>query len=418
MGQIHKRQRYDDDKSFINANNFVITLIWFATFALIPSVFQAYDKDETVRLAWTISLSHIVIDILQGIAPLPFLLLIEGVFVGIFFATVSDPDDTEAIKIGQNKQAEGESIWSLVFSSPYTSAFIFIVETIQVHNLLFSISNKIKSIFLSSTKDDDYGIGHNSYIDDDDDNIKCRKIGLSFIIGLCIVLYGVSGILLWNAFLPVNETYLGVVLALLCISGIGLSLWVGSGTFVAATLTLVFASFSALCGSKVMFLNIVRREREKSNGRIKIFSQRMLTNLEWVEVCETAIVLFTFCVSQFAGSDDDDENDCNKYGKNRRYQRKNSFSGYSSDYDYNGGYETFMKEWEQVKSILFQCVKKMIVIVAYTSTVINIRRFGDIDFMGLDLFHVRLVQSFLLALFLFCKLIYIFCCDYYDNSQF
>lgn len=398
MRQAQKHNYYDGFSTV--ANNAVASLIWLATFCLIPSVFQAYGKDGTVRLAWTFSLSHVIIDIFQGIVPLPFLLLIEGVFVGVFFITAGDPDVTEAIKIAQESKAAQESVWSLAFSSPYSSALIFLIEAVHIHKLIFAITKGVLSVVIPSYSTDNAGSGRwdVNYNNDDDDNNTFRKVGVSFIIGLCIVLYGVGGYLLWNAFLVSDKTNIGVVLAVLCIFGIVLSMWARSGSFVAAVLTFMFASLNAFYGAKAMYLAEEQRKNVINSGN-KALSMRKLTNLEWAEICEAAIALFVFGINQF---------ESHYGGKDApRRRRRGSFDGY-------GVSDTISKEWEQVRQILWQCAVKVCVIAAYTSAVINVRKFGSFDDVEMNLFYTRVAQSFVMAFLLFCRLIYMIFSDYYN----
>lgn len=397
MRQAQKRHQHDGFPTF--ANNAVAGLIWLTTFCLIPNVFQAYGKDGAVRLAWTFSLSHVIIDIIQGIVPHPFLLLIEGVFVGVFFITAGDPDVTEAIKIAQESKATQESVWSLAFSSPYSSALIFLIEAVHIHKLIFAITKGVLSVIIPSYSIDNTGSGRwdVNYADDDDDNNTFRKVGVSFTIGLCIVLYGVGGYLLWNAFLGSDKTIVGVVLALLCIFGIVLSMWARSGSFVAAVLTLVFASLNVFYGAKAMHLAEVQRKNVINSGN-KTLSMRKLTNLEWAEICEAAIALFVFGISQF---------ESHYSGKDAPRRRRGSFDGY-------GASGTISKEWEQVRQILWQCFVKVCVIAAYTSTVINVRKFGFFDDVEMNLFYTRIAQSFVMAFLLLCRLIYMIFSDYYS----
>ena len=409
MRRAQKHQKYDESSAV--ANNIVASLIWLATFGLIPNVFQAYGKDETVRLGWTFSLSHIVIDILQGIVPLPFLLLIEGAFVGVFFATVSDPEETEAIKIVHEDQAQ-ENIWTLAFSSSYCSVFIFIIEVIQIHKLIFTISNKVLSTVFPSDSDDNYNFGEL----DDDSGVNWPKAGASLIVGVCVAMYGVAGYFLWSAFLGNKETYLGVILSLLCICGIGLSMWVSSGTFIGGILTLLVVSLNVLYGSNAASRGAARALGEKAGGNKWLTSQGRLTNLEWSEIFEAAVALFVFGVGHFQRHKNCTGNTYESSihrGKGRRRRRRGSDEedeGFLRDCDGNG----IGKECKQVREIVAQCVMKVIVIGSYTGTVINIRRYGNFGGMWIDLFHTRLIQSFVLVVLLFYRLFSTFYSDYYD----
>ena len=421
------RRLEQEEESSAVANNIIACFMWLTTFCLTPCVFQAYGRYETVRLAWAFSLSHIIIDILQDIVPLPLLLLVEGVFVGGFFATARDPESVPLAGLAAAPAAavpevldEGrgeESIWTLAFSSPRTSIFVFLLEVVQVYRAVFALSRIVNS-----------AISNDRW--DSSEDTKCKQMGAAFVVGLCAVLYSVAGVLMWNAFSTTNDTYLGVVLALVCISGIVLSVLIGSGTFVAATLTLVAASLSAFGGSKgtaAIEATILRRKGAGANGGKELAtSSRRLTDLEWVEVVEAAIVLLAFGIEQFRSHYREDGTLDKKRGR-RAMKRRGSRCGFccggnGSDSDggsiagwIDGGseYATIKKEWKQFQGILFQCAKKVFVIAAYTSVVVNIRRYGSIDIEGMNLFCTRLAQSFVLVALLFYKLIYVFYTDYY-----